>query len=405
MPPYSFTKEYKQGYVVYQRFTKNQKTITRAALLGKNGKFIIPFRHQNIIPFKQKVYLAQNDSGRWYACNLQGKQLSATHEYIYISGDESYLRINDRPYTGCLDSNGKEIVPANYRYAELAGKIAIVWKNRSDSFRLLNSSGKPINAVLYNKLVKPSGKLIAIENGRPDVFDTQTGKLLPCEKCIDISPGYPAGKAFFITHTDYRYSLYDRSFLPVLPFTFSIYREKNGILEITRLDGREEYYDKNLKKTSRTAFEPPNEGLSIVSQNGKYGFADASSKLIIPCQYDAVSDFFNNRAAVLLDKKYGFIDRTGKQVIPCQYEAVEDFCEGIASYKLNGKWGYLDYYGNPLTKAIYDFVKDFNAGFGEVSFKGRDGWVNRKGVEQISEEKEPSIEEKPRIEFYRPNGN
>jgi hypothetical protein len=44
--------------------------------------------------------------------------------------------------------------------------------------------------------------------------------------------------------------------------------------------------------------------------------------------------------------KYGFMDATGKLVIENKYEDVRDFSEGLAAVKLNGKWGYLDHKGN-----------------------------------------------------------
>lgn len=384
MPEYSYRREKGEGYLVEKTITENGKPVNRTALVDKNGKFIIPFRHRDIMPYKKNAYLAQNDSGRWYVCKPNGDPVSGkTYGNIFPSPDESYLQTHNSTYTsvlsGCLDSSGREIIPPLYYSAVVIGRIAIVRKNKSDSVWLFRDDGTALNSIIYDQVVCYSEVLAVAEKGRLDIFDTNTGEPLPCQGCTDVKVVYLDRARFFITKAGGKYRLCNNKLLPVLPFEFTHYEKEGDVLKITR-NGISEYYDKNLDKTAKP-FPPPvfNEGLTIVANDNKYGFADRHSRLVIACQYDAARSFFNNRAAVLLHGKWGFVDNTGKLIVPCQYEEVGDFCEGMAGYKINGKWGYLNYDGKPVTKAVYDFARDFNAGFGDVSYRGHGGWVNKKG--------------------------
>lgn len=57
--------------------------------------------------------------------------------------------------------------------------------------------------------------------------------------------------------------------------------------------------------------------------------------------------------------KWGFADRSGKVVIPCQWEDSWNFCEGLAAVKLEGKWGYLDMSGVVVIPCQWDKAYSF----------------------------------------------
>ena len=63
--------------------------------------------------------------------------------------------------------------------------------------------------------------------------------------------------------------------------------------------------------------------------------------MVIPCQYDKISDFgASGLAVVKLNDKYGYIGAKGL-VVPCQYDYARDFASnGLAAVELNGKYGY-----------------------------------------------------------------
>lgn len=110
--------------------------------------------------------------------------------------------------------------------------------------------------------------------------------------------------------------------------------------------------------------------LSVFSEKVKtkvlYGFKDDKGKVIVPATYDAVGDFYNDRAFVSLHGKFGFIDKSGKLIIPVKYAcsytapegegdnwhiAIENFSHGIVKVQIAKNYtldknGMLDPEGN-----------------------------------------------------------
>jgi len=90
----------------------------------------------------------------------------------------------------------------------------------------------------------------------------------------------------------------------------------------------------------------PEEGMATVRLNGKYGYVNQFGKEIISPKYDNTWKFIGGYAAVRLGGKYGFIDQNGKEVVPVIYEDANNYhgacCyKGVAHVKQNGKWKIL----------------------------------------------------------------
>jgi hypothetical protein len=65
-----------------------------------------------------------------------------------------------------------------------------------------------------------------------------------------------------------------------------------------------------------------------------------------PPQYAAAGEFHQGRGSVKVGDKFGFIDATGKVVIPPQFDRVENFAGDPARVKIGEKWGFVDPNGN-----------------------------------------------------------
>jgi hypothetical protein len=68
-----------------------------------------------------------------------------------------------------------------------------------------------------------------------------------------------------------------------------------------------------------------NEGLTAIFNNGRMGYIDLKGKEIIPCKFESAGAFNNNLAWFKEGKKYGFINKNGEVVIPPKFEDVRDF--------------------------------------------------------------------------------
>lgn len=131
------------------------------------------------------------------------------------------------------------------------------------------------------------------------------------------------------------------------------------------------------------------EGLIIYRKNAKYGYMDATGKVVINPEYDLTYGFNESAAAVLTDSGWGFIDKSGNLIIQPSFEAVspEGFSEGLCAVQSNGKWGFIDKSGTWVIEPIYNSpynvlngcVGSFQNGFAAVALNGQIGYVDKFG--------------------------
>ena len=109
-----------------------------------------------------------------------------------------------------------------------------------------------------------------------------------------------------------------------------------------------------------------------ICQNDHWGFVDENGKVVVPCKYNAVTNYQEGLACVESDKrKWGFVDENGNEVIPCKWEDVGFFSEGLAYVEdAFGRIGFIDNKGKVVIPCQWEdaspflngkaFVKDAN---------------------------------------------
>jgi len=129
--------------------------------------------------------------------------------------------------------------------------------------------------------------------------------------------------------------------------------------------------------------------LESVSIGDKYGYINASGKLVIPATFDSASYFTSNGLAyVRLGKKYGYINTKGDIVIPAEFDDANDFASnGLALVKIDGKFGYINSKGKIVIPAIYDYARNFaDNGLALVQVNDRKKYINSQGTVAIEKD-------------------
>lgn len=154
-----------------------------------------------------------------------------------------------------------------------------------------------------------------------------------------------------------------------------------------------------------------------VKISGKWGYADASGRLIVNPQFDFADPFEEDRARVCLGKSgcdeyaiyaegpndfdahWGFIDTSGKLVVTPQYPFVTMFSEGLASIctgdcsshpKLQHARGYIDREGKMVVALQFGDARIFRESLAAVcvgecgldnqgNWDGKWGFINHSG--------------------------
>lgn len=130
-------------------------------------------------------------------------------------------------------------------------------------------------------------------------------------------------------------------------------------------------------------------GLFQAKKDNKWGFIDINGQLVIPAQFDSARDFSEGLAGVCIGPcefvknnpkeefsmdrtfqgKYGFIDASGKMVINPRFSVAGNFHRGLAyastaGYKLSGnkalQYGYINKQGTFAIPEQFQTAGDFD---------------------------------------------
>lgn len=146
------------------------------------------------------------------------------------------------------------------------------------------------------------------------------------------------------------------------------------------------------------AQESPKESrLKTIYENGRWGYADRSGKVIIAAQFDAARPFADGLAQVgVVDEelpelegrpnlKWGYIDERGRVLVELRYAVLRHFSENLAAAALldtkkperpflgrvlerrNLKWGYVDRSGREVIPFQFLNAGDFSEGLAAVN--------------------------------------
>ena len=81
-----------------------------------------------------------------------------------------------------------------------------------------------------------------------------------------------------------------------------------------------------------------NEGVTIVTTDGKYGLADAALNKVLPCVYNSITKVGDNYKLTDSNNKLGLADDNGKIIIPCQFDRMDN-SNGYLLCEKNSLWG------------------------------------------------------------------
>lgn len=93
---------------------------------------------------------------------------------------------------------------------------------------------------------------------------------------------------------------------------------------------------------------PGRSALHPARLGGKYGYADAAGKMVIPARFD-MADTFSEGLALVRDRgRFGYIDGRGAFAIPAAFQHALPFHDGFAAVRNGQEWMFLDRAGHPV---------------------------------------------------------
>jgi len=131
---------------------------------------------------------------------------------------------------------------------------------------------------------------------------------------------------------------------------------------------------------------PVHDNHLIVVKDGKYGCIDFSGNTVLALIYDKLRFNVEDIWDFCIADKWGLVEPGDKIVIPAEYDDISEFKNDLAPVKRYGKWGFINRKNEMVVPFKYDKVSMsmFDTMYGEVAFVERDGekfWIDENGNE------------------------
>ena len=291
------------------------------ALMDSKGKLITPFEYDGAWPSTEGMVKVLKDK-KWGYLNSKGKVAIPFQFDECGQFREGFAPAAVNGLWGYIDKTGRWVVEPRYKKTSsfADGKAKVV---KNNLVYLLDKNLKEINQRGYDSVdVFRDGFAKCWLGGKQGVLRDDGTEFIPPFYSSVIKNTYYPGKNFVVSNG-----------------------KKKGM------------YYRNLGLILDTIFEfvedPSYNGLIKVKQNGKYGFADTTGKMVIPCQFDDASRFTGAVNEVKLGGKEGLINEKGEILIPMEYDNIL-WMEGIAVVKKGMKYGVVTHDNKLVAPFTFD---------------------------------------------------
>lgn len=386
-----------QGFATdYSLFEENGKV----GLKDNSGNIILPaafdalgWSDGNFSVIGQITgYRQQN---HWGLLNLKKEFVTkAIYESITSpGGDRVVVSKLIKPFTikfGCIDLQGKEVIPFQFDGISLHDLRAIVMQKDGTRFLygIVDLNGIGLVPVQYKK-IEPLGSLrfVVQDFSGKSALCSEHGKWIT-GFTIDALSDFKFDLAVF--HQDWKCGVIDRmGEIKIEP----IYREIE-ISSPTQIRARlaDEWRVINAKQENVVRLEADqilfdHLGWNRISISQRWGLLDSEFKLRLPVEYDYLSTVDNGMMVAKKDGKYRLIRPDQSDVLPLTFDSIclqNNFVRTLTRGIEKNSWALYDTFGIKKTEAPYEVMDDFNGKFFAVKNRGYRGAVDRYGKEIIA---------------------
>ena len=337
--------------------------------INMRGEVLQKLNYQNVEKVGSKLLaFKENDL---YGFMTTGGELihNPQFSYYYQSTDDEYnnlglikIQKNKNRY-GLMDLEGKIIAPPIYQEINpFSDGLARVKYN--EAFGCIDSNGKVVIPIQYQYMAEKfsEGYIRYYQGGFEGFFDTK-GKIAIEPKYHVLGDFSEGLVAVHNSQKKYKYGYMDTSGKVVIPYKYDFTNSfKEGLALVGVAKGNKTAY-KYIDKTGKEIIEIKtnfwdrssnwfSEGVArIQTSDYNYYFIDKTGNILFTLNnYIIVEDFSDGMACVSADwKTWGFINKSGKLVIPPKFQYHSKFINGEAKVFLkSGEYVVIDKTGKIL---------------------------------------------------------
>lgn len=276
-------------------------------ILDRNGTVMGTYSALDTSGFSEG-FLAVTDNGVWMYLDANLKPVLTVDAEEIWSFSEGLASIRKDGKYGFIDKTGAEVIPCQYDYAgDFYVGCAMVQKENGGEYSLIDTTGKVLLSGGFSYMTYLTDDLLVLEEGagnRSAVYSVSAGKyIIPFEyNSYEIvgnlimawlySSDTAAGKAalFTLDGTLVREFQTDTGYIQeVSPgagvYLFTSYDENGCSVAVFDKNGNEAFGGKTFDDAS-----PLRNGMIMVQADGLYGVYKTDGTVVLPVEYDYISD-------------------------------------------------------------------------------------------------------------------
>lgn len=309
--------------MLYEKSLLKYKNNGKYGLINLEGKVITAADYDSIegLSCKEGELLAKKD-GKFGVINNKGAEI-IKFEYDYISGDEYYTEKDGYKYSGYIIGNKEE---EGFRYGYITSKRKLLYKPEyGEIIRLGGISAEDTDKDIF---------LVLNKNGQCGLTKNKKTMIEFKYQSID----YSGCNNLFIVTRNKKMGVCKSNGEKILQTKYDEIQVKDSYI-YTKSGKEEAYFNLNgnridkgtikeeTEESSEDEVENTNQNYELIKdeEDGKVGFIDKNSNIIVNYEYDDATQF----------NKFGF-----------------------AGVKVNGKWGSIDKNGNIIQEPKYEIENE-----------------------------------------------
>ncbi len=363
----------------------DEKIIDNWGVIDKNGYVFIDFIYSELNLFRRSIFRAKLN-GKYGLIDSGGKILMPFDFCSIEDFDGSGCIVLKDWFYGVMDLNGAQIIPFKFREIERFSIEYIEMVYEVDEFFgeicLEGGYKKYKKRVFLDSYFK-----VKDENNKIGVI-TNSGKVvLPCK--------YDLIEACYDSYVDERGEVLKKYNVNFLKIAIGEYQDVDsggrfvGVFGLINTDFtvivncQYDYISDFYNDVAIVMRYNENEQIKVYYTDGsiggyrqatRYGLLDKYGNEIVSCKYDSMKHFIDDKFVISIDYKYGIINNAGEIIVPCLYEQICPISENMAAVATES-------WIEEVCEDVYDDNSEsLDWIWTEKRFLGKWGYVNQDGL-------------------------
>jgi hypothetical protein len=349
-------------------------------LTNEKGKKIIPVTYGQIRPLSDSRLAITNHENLKAIFDLTGTPLS-NFEFDHIDNfQNNYAIVYKNGKQGLINPSGSLVLPAKYK------TIRIEEGNKANvanftQWKLLSPDNKTLNNLHFDQITPIGKNVFKVNIGKKEALISLDGNFLTDFKDWQI---FEFSNENALYKENKLYGIINKKGKLLTPANYdTIFSSSDYLMASHKQFNQRKYNIFSAQGDTINLGDYDNviqgsEGLIPVKEFFRWGFINNKGKKVIPCKFDSVEAFHNQRAKVYYLGGYGIIDTQGNWVINPYKDFLHTGKSNIYIFQDNEYYGLITDNDQEIYKTTNQ-ITPLNAGYLEKNKTGKYGLFNENG--------------------------